>query len=96
MRRGAINLIVVAYDRDGKARNSATSPVSLILKPEEYGSYLKTGLQFHQELDLPLGQVYLRLAIVDTANDRAGATEVPLAVQAAPAQTSSAQPLAPH
>lgn len=92
MRHGAINLVVVAYDRDGKARNSTTSPVSLILKPEEYASYLKTGLQFHQELDLPVGPVYLRLAIVETANDRAGATEVPLTIQAAPAQTSAAQP----
>ena len=91
MRRGAISLVVVAYDRDGKARNSTTSPVSLILKPEEYASYLKTGLQFHQELDLPLGSVYLRLAIVDTANDRAGATEVALTVQPVPAQSSATQ-----
>jgi VWFA-related protein len=96
LRRGAINLVAVAYDRDGKARNSTTSPVSLILKPEEYASYLKTGLQFHQELDLPLGSVYLRLAIVDTANDRAGATEIPLTVQAAAAQTSVVQRSSPH
>ena len=80
LRHGGLALVAVAYDTDGKARNSVTNSASLILKPEEYANYLKTGLQFHQELDLPRGLIYLRVAIVDTTNDHAGATEIPLTV----------------
>ncbi len=96
MKHGAFNLVLAAYDTAGKAQNTTTTPVSLSLKPEEYASYLKTGLQFHQELDMPLGFVYLRMAIVDTANDRAGSTEVPLTVHPVPVQTSATQPVTPQ
>jgi len=96
MRHGALALVVVAYDNDGKVRNTVTNTVSLILKPEEYASYLKTGLQFHQELDLPKGLVYLRVAAVDTTNDHAGATEIPLTVRPGAIQPASVQAPAPH
>lgn len=96
LRQATFDLASVAYDSDGKARATTTMPVALTLKPEEYASYLKTGLQFHQELDLPQGPIYLRVAVVDTPDDRAGATEIPLIVRPVPAQTSSAQPPTPH
>jgi hypothetical protein len=89
MRRGDLALALVAYNSDSKAINSVTTPVSLILQADEYQKYLKSGLQFHQEIDLPTGRVYLRVAIVDTANDRAGATEIPLVVREAPAQAAA-------
>ncbi|MGA2218149.1 MAG: VWA domain-containing protein [Terracidiphilus sp.] len=96
IRQAAFDLVSVAYDSDGKARATTTTPVSLSLKPEEYASYLKTGLQFHQELDLPQGPIYLRVAVLDAHDDRAGATEIPLTIKPAPAQTSSAQPITTH
>jgi VWFA-related protein len=91
LRHGALALIVVAYDTDGKARNSVTNTASLILKPEEYAAYLKTGLQFHQELELPRGLVYLRVAAVDTTGNSAGVIEIPLSVRSAAAKNASAQ-----
>jgi VWFA-related protein len=93
MRHGGLELVVVAYDDEGKSRNSTTNVASLILKPEEFASYLKTGLQFHQELDLPKGLVYLRVAIVDTTNNHAGATEIPLTVR--PGAVKAASPQTP-
>jgi hypothetical protein len=90
MRHGGLALIVVAYDADGKVRNSTTNTVSLILKPEEYANYLKTGLQFHQELDLPRGLVYLRVAIVDSSNGHAGVIEIPVTVRVGEAKNISA------
>jgi VWFA-related protein len=96
MRRGELALALVAYNNDSKAINSVSTPVSLILQADEYQKYLKSGLQFHQEIDLPTGKVYLRIAIVDTGNDRAGATEIPLVVREAPAQAAASQQPAPH
>jgi VWFA-related protein len=93
MKHGRLALAVVAYNSDSKPVNTASSPASLILQPDEYAGYLKTGLQFHQELDLPTGPLYLRVAIVNTDNDRAGATEIPLNVRPASAQASASQPV---
>jgi len=96
IRRADLALALVAYNNDSKAINSVSTPVSLILQADEYQKYLKSGLQFHQEIDLPTGKAYLRIAIVDTANDRAGATEIPLIVREAKAQAAATQPPAPH
>jgi VWFA-related protein len=96
MRHGTLALAVVAYNSEAKAINTTSLPASLILQPDEYRLYLKSGLQFHQELDLPVGPVFLRVAIVNTENDRAGSVEIPLIIKAALAQASSAKPLGPH
>ena len=93
MRHGGLALIVVAYDADGHARNSVTNTASLILKPEEYANYLKSGLQFHQELDLPRGAIYLRVVMIDTTNEHAGVTEIPLTVRPPAAKAAAAQPV---
>jgi VWFA-related protein len=85
MRHGSIELAVVAYDREAKAEGSTTLPVALLLQPDEYQAYLKSGLQFHQEIDLPPGAVFLRVAIADTTQNRAGATEIALLVPKPPA-----------
>jgi len=81
-KHGTLALAAVAYNSDSKVINTVTTPASLILQPTEYRLYLKSGLQFHQELDLPTGAVYLRVAIINTDNQRAGATEIPLTVTA--------------
>jgi len=81
-KHGSLALAAVAYNSDSKVINTVTTPASLILQPTEYRLYLKSGLQFHQELDLPAGPVSLRVAIVNTDNQRAGATEIPLTVTA--------------
>jgi VWFA-related protein len=81
MHRGDLGLAIVAYNSDFKAINSVSTPASLILEPDEYRLYLKSGLQFHQEIELPIGNVSLRVAIVNSTNNRAGATEIPLTIQ---------------
>jgi len=79
-KHGSLALATVAYNSDSKVVNTVSTPASLILQPTEYRLYLNSGLQFHQELDLPVGSVYLRTAIVNTDNQRAGATEIPLTI----------------
>jgi hypothetical protein len=89
MRHGKLTLAVVVYNREAKAVDKTTLPVALLLQPDEYQAYLKSGLQFHQEVDLPPGAVFLRVAIADTIQNRAGATEISLLVpRPAPATTA--------
>jgi len=79
-RNNQLDLAVIAYDIDGKPLTSVNSSATLSLTPDEYQTYLKTGLVFHQELDLPHGLVHLRLAVLDRRGNRAGATEIPMFV----------------
>jgi hypothetical protein len=41
---------------------------------------MQTGMPMHQELDVPTGEVYLRIAIHDLSTDRIGSVEIPLRV----------------
>jgi VWFA-related protein len=94
--RGSVTFALVAYNSDSKVVNTVSAPAQLNLQPDEYDRYLKTGVQYHQELDLPSGPLSLRVAVVDESNDRAGATEIPLVVRAPAAQVNTTQPVAPH
>jgi hypothetical protein len=46
----------------------------------QYEQIMQTGLPLHQEIDIPNGEVYLRLGVHDLATDRVGSIEIPLRV----------------
>jgi hypothetical protein len=46
-----------------------------------YAEALKTGLPFYQELDLPHGDVTIRVGIYDVVSGRMGALEFPQRVK---------------
>jgi len=95
-RHGTLTFNVIAYDHDSKPVNTATIAKSITLQPDQYEKFLKTAAQLHQDLDLPFGPIYLRIGIVNTDTDRAGAMEIPLDVRPSPAQTGVAGPVTPH
>jgi VWFA-related protein len=85
-RKSAFSLVLVAYDSGGKALSQAKDGGNITLDSTQYQKYLASGLQFHQEIDLPRGYVYLRAAIVEESGNRSGSTEIPLYI-APPHQT---------
>jgi hypothetical protein len=52
----------------------------LNLQSAQYEQIMQTGLPLHQEIDIPTGEVYLRLGVHDLATDRVGSIEIPLRV----------------
>jgi VWFA-related protein len=78
IRHGSIELILVAYDRDGKPLNMVTEKADVLLKPKVYASMQKVGLQLHKEIDVPPGEVYLRTGIYDLDASNAGTLGVTL------------------
>jgi VWFA-related protein len=68
----------VAYDADGNPLNSTTQDMAVDMKPEVYAEFVKTGLKYAQEMDLPETPVYVRLGVYDKASKRVGAMEIPL------------------
>lgn len=76
----SVEFVALAYDHDGKILNVANYAFHLNLKSEQYDRMMQTGLPLHQEIDVPVGEVYLRLGVHDLSTDRIGSIEIPLRV----------------
>ncbi len=79
VRHTNVIVMAIAYDDYANPLNSVANKVEDSLTPEQYAEAMKTGMQYHQMLDLPKGTVFVRLVIEDSAG-RVGATEVALKV----------------
>jgi VWFA-related protein len=73
-----LELLVIVYDSDGKPLNLVDHPFQLNLKHDDYERLRREGLVLHEEIDVPSGEVYLRLAVHDLTTDRLGSLEVSL------------------
>jgi VWFA-related protein len=76
----ALELLAIAYDPDGKPLNIVDHPFQFALKPEEYEKLVHGGLNLREEIDVPQGEIYLRLAVHDLFTDQLGSLEVPIGV----------------
>ena len=88
-RRGTVEVMLVAYDRDGRPLNSVVTKGELALQPKVYAEVLKAGLQIHKEIDVPKQDFYLRTGIYDMGSDAAGTLGVPLRETAAAQATGA-------
>jgi hypothetical protein len=73
--------MIIAYDKEGRPVNSALNTQKLDLEPKVYADSLKSGLPFYQELDLPPGEMTVRVGVYDVGSGRMGAFEFPMTVQ---------------
>jgi hypothetical protein len=80
VRHGRLEFVVIAYSPDGKRINSVDQNANFDLKPELYDQVLQFGIPIHQEIDLPVGLVLLRIVVHDMNSERVGAIEVPVNV----------------
>lgn len=78
VRHGGFELILVAYDADGKPLNMVRQDSDVLLKPKVYASMQKVGLQLHKEIDVPSGEVFLRTGIYDRNASNAGTLGITL------------------
>jgi VWFA-related protein len=75
-----IEVAMVAWDADGRRVNYTDHAFAINLNPQQSALVLRSGLPAHQEIDLPAGEMYLRIAVHDLRNGRIGSLEVPLMV----------------
>ena len=85
-RQGQIEIMLVAYDGNGKAVNWLTRVGTLSLSPKTFAEAKQVGLQVHQEIDVPSGDVYLSTGVYDMGSRRAGTLGVPLTTVTASAK----------
>jgi VWFA-related protein len=77
-RHGEIEVMLVAYDSQGKPLNLVANKSNIQILPKDYPSVLKGGLQIHKEIDVPAGDTFLRTGIYDLKSGEAGTLGVPL------------------
>ena len=89
---GAVEFDIAAYDSQGKLVNSLSQSIKLPLSEEQYRQLLKGPFRFFQQLDLPAGQLFLRIGVLDQTSNKVGTLEIPRLVekkQAAPRPDAS-------
>jgi hypothetical protein len=79
-RSGALTFDVAAYDSDGKLVSSLGQTYQLPLSADEYQQFIQTPFLYYQQIDLPPGQIFLRIGILDTVSNKVGTLEIPLTV----------------
>jgi VWFA-related protein len=80
--QGHVAALAIAYDNDGNRVNWAVNDLPLNLDQASTDRAAHSGLQIHQVLDLPAGDVFLRVGIYDPTSGHFGTFEVPLHVAA--------------
>jgi len=75
---GSIEVVLLAYSREGKPLNFAVTQGNIALQPKDYEAVRKGGLQIHKEIDVPNGYAFLRTGIYDFKSSNAGTLGIPL------------------
>lgn len=80
VRHGHIEIMLIAFDHDGTILNIVKKRSKLALDPKVYAATQAVGLQIHEDIDVPPGDVYLRTGIYDFYSDSCGTIGFPLSV----------------
>jgi VWFA-related protein len=75
---GRVFVEALAYNDAGDIVNSVSNQVPVALTPSAWPEFAEDGFQVHQVLDLPKGDIRLRLGIYDPVSGNVGTLEVPL------------------
>ena len=81
-RHGNIEVMLVAYDTEGKPVNLVTNRSEIRMPAKDYANVQRQGLQIHKEIDVPKGNAFLRTGIYDLKSANAGTLGVPLIASA--------------
>jgi hypothetical protein len=77
---GSLSLNLAAYDTDGRLVTGLSQTVTMPLSDARYQQFVQSSFRFPQQLDLPPGQLFLRIGVLDPASNKTGTLEIPLTV----------------
>jgi hypothetical protein len=88
--KASLEFDIVAYDVYGKVITQLSQSIDLALNADRYQRIQKEPFQLLQAIDLPLGEVFVRVGVLDGNSDKVGTMEIPIVVdrkpEASPAQ----------
>ena len=76
VRRGRVEVMIAAYDGEGKALNFLRQKSEIVLDAQGYAEVTRVGLQMRREMDVPEGTEYLRMGIMDLESGKLGSLVV--------------------
>jgi beta-lactamase regulating signal transducer with metallopeptidase domain len=79
-RLASLEFDLAAYDADGKLINSLSQSIKLPLTTDQAQQLIHSPFRFFQQLDLPTGQIFLRIGVLDQTSTKIGTLEIPLLV----------------
>jgi VWFA-related protein len=90
--KGSVEFDIVAYDVYGKRITSLSQTLPLPLTASQYAQMVKsqTPFRFFQQIDLPPGEMFIRVGVLDGISDKVGTMEIPLTVSKKPAVAGGA------
>jgi VWFA-related protein len=81
-RKASVEFVLVAYDNESRRVNYVDRGFQLNIKPDQYSRFMSSSIPARLLIDLPPGQIALRIAVHDLTAGHAGSLEVPLFVAA--------------
>ena len=91
-RKGTLEFDIAAYDTQGKLVTSLGQSINLPLTADQARQLAKGPFRFFQQLDLPPGQLFLRIGVLDRTSNKVGTLEIPVTIPKNPPQRAAAQP----
>jgi len=79
-----LSFMITAFSDDDRLLASLVSTATSDLKPANYKDVMTEGFRLHQELDIPVDAVSLRLGVEDASSSHVGTLEIPLPVPVPP------------
>lgn len=95
LHKGTLNLSIIVYDKYGQVVSRKDHVVALNIKPNVWNVFQQTGLQLHDDIDVPNGQFWLRTGVQDQGTRKVGTMEIPLS-SVHPLQASAQSPTSEH
>ena len=79
-KQGSIGFAAAAWDKDFKLAGQVAETKEANYPPDVYQQVLRTGLGFHQELELKPGTYTLRLGVLDLTSHKIGSVGLTITV----------------
>jgi hypothetical protein len=83
---GSVELDIAAYDEDAKLVTGLSQTITMSLNDKTVTN--NEPLNFSQQLDLPAGQLFVRIGVLDHTSNKVGTLEIPMTVGKKPAATA--------
>jgi VWFA-related protein len=76
-----VMFVAAVWDATGKPGGSVSATYHQVLSPAQLELLMRTGLRFHEELQVKPGTYQLRLGVVDRLSGKIGTIDVPLTIE---------------
>jgi VWFA-related protein len=79
-RKGSIEFVMAAYDAEGRMLNVLSQTATMALKPNEVSRFMQQPFQVPLQFDLPVGNIFVRVGVMDVPSKKMGTLEITEAV----------------